>query len=130
MSKAFLDSNAFRKIADIHKPILDELDLCDKLFVSPIVLGELFDGYKRGNKEKQNKTKLQEFISRYVVEIPKISKETAEIYAQIKYQLAKKGKPVPINDIWIAAQTMEFGAVLMTYDKHFEEIDGLRIWGE
>jgi tRNA(fMet)-specific endonuclease VapC len=130
MSKALLDSNAFRKISDIHQPILEMLETYSRLFVSPVVLGELFGGYKKGNREKKNKDSLEQFLQKHNIEIPKISEETAEIYAQIKFGLEKKGKPIPVNDIWIAAQAMENGAVLVTYDQHFSEIPGLRVWGE
>jgi predicted nucleic acid-binding protein len=37
----------------------------------------------------------------------------------------QKGTPIPANDIWVAAQAMEFGAELITFDKHFQVIDGL-----
>ncbi len=51
--------------------------------------------------------------------------ETAEWFAEIKQNLRTKGKPIPINDVWIAAHAMEHGAALLSYDSHFEEIDGL-----
>ena len=42
--------------------------------------------------------------------------------------LRKKGRPIPINDVWIAASCMEHGARLITFDTHFAEIDGLLRW--
>jgi tRNA(fMet)-specific endonuclease VapC len=54
--------------------------------------------------------------------------DTSEFFASIKNNLSKAGKPLPINDIWIAAHCMETGSMLITYDKHFLEIPGLLIW--
>jgi len=42
--------------------------------------------------------------------------------------LKAKGSPIPVNDIWLAAQSMETGAVLVTFDSHFDRVDGLRLW--
>ncbi|MEM9261332.1 MAG: PIN domain-containing protein, partial [Bacteroidota bacterium] len=55
------------------------------------------------------------------------TKKTAKIYAEIKYKLRKKGRPIPENDIWIAATAMQFDLTLITKDKHFKEIEGLKL---
>jgi len=54
--------------------------------------------------------------------------ETAERFALIKDALKRKGKPIPVNDIWIAAQCMETGAILLSRDLHFSAIEGLLVW--
>ncbi len=54
-----------------------------------------------------------------------IGKITSDRYAGIALQLKRQGTPIPANDIWIAAQTMELGAELITSDLHFEKINGL-----
>jgi predicted nucleic acid-binding protein len=53
--------------------------------------------------------------------------ETAERFALIKDALRRKGKPIPVNDIWIAARCMETGSVLLSGDEHFNSIGGLLI---
>ena len=52
---------------------------------------------------------------------------TGDIYGQIKVQLRTKGRPIPENDIWIAATAMQHGLTLVTRDRHFQEIDGLAL---
>jgi tRNA(fMet)-specific endonuclease VapC len=42
----------------------------------------------------------------------------------------KSGTPIPINDIWIAAHSLETGSILVTYDDRFALIPGLRLWDE
>jgi len=39
--------------------------------------------------------------------------------------LKARGKPIPANDMWIAAQAMETGAELLSFDRHYEWVDGL-----
>jgi predicted nucleic acid-binding protein len=46
----------------------------------------------------------------------------------IKDMLKHAGRPIPINDVWIAVHALEYGAVLVTLDNHFLSIPGLRIW--
>ncbi len=55
-------------------------------------------------------------------------KETADIFGMLKSALKKAGTPIPINDIWIASHAFETGALLVTYDRHFDKIQGLRLW--
>ena len=54
-----------------------------------------------------------------------ITTVTAEFYSLIINQLRQKGTPIPTNDIWIAAITMEHGATLATDDSHFSRIEGI-----
>ncbi|MCX6560370.1 MAG: PIN domain-containing protein [Candidatus Aminicenantes bacterium] len=56
------------------------------------------------------------------------SEETADCYARIWSALRQAGRPIPINDVWIAAQAMETGSVLVAFDAHFAQVPGLRIW--
>jgi tRNA(fMet)-specific endonuclease VapC len=59
------------------------------------------------------------------VELVQIGKITSDRYSRIAAQLKQQGTPIPTNDIWIAARTMEHGAELITSDHHFERISGL-----
>ena len=129
MKRIFLDTNVFDKVDEGDGQVLAYLEETSEICTSVIVAGELFYGFKGGNKEKQNIRKLDEFLSENEVEVALVSTETAKIYGQIAHHLKKMGKPVPTNDMWIAAQAMELGAELVTFDrKHFKEIPGLRLW--
>lgn len=130
MKKILLDTNAYTNFFKNYPKLEELVQNTSKIYMSPIVIGELLEGFKLGNKLVHNSGNLEIFLKENGVEIVSVHKETAEIYSEIKVQLKKKGKPIPINDVWIAAQAMEYGAVLVTYDQHFKGIDGLRIWGE
>ena len=80
---------------------------------------------KLGTKEEQNKNEFYEFLDSPRLSVFEIGEMTAEHYSNIFLQLKKSGKPIPTNDIWIAASAMENGMPLATFDKHFSNIQGL-----
>jgi tRNA(fMet)-specific endonuclease VapC len=89
------------------------------------VVGELYVGaYKSANPLKHIK-EVNDFLMKCQI-IPTDGK-TAHEYAIIKSALLKKGKPIPENDIWIAATSQQYDMCLHTRDKHFIEIDNLLI---
>jgi predicted nucleic acid-binding protein len=51
-----------------------------------------------------------------------ITEDTAERYARIYAYLRTAGRPIPTNDLWIAASAMEHGAELLTTDRHFLDV--------
>ena len=54
-----------------------------------------------------------------------VTSVTAERFGRIAAALRATGRPSPTNDIWIAAQAMETGADLISFDKHYGHVDGL-----
>jgi predicted nucleic acid-binding protein len=107
--------------------IKDIISNASSLIISPIVLGELISGYDQGSKSKNNKLELQQFLDSPRVKILPITSDTAHFFSQVLITLKRKGRPIPTNDIWIAAQALEHGCVVCTFDKHFYEIDGLLV---
>ncbi|MCB0541540.1 MAG: PIN domain-containing protein, partial [Bacteroidetes bacterium] len=51
-----------------------------------------------------------------------ITRKTAEYYADIRFELKKMGKPIPENDIWIAAFSKANNILLFSFDSHFDFI--------
>jgi len=128
MRKILLDTNAYAGFLAGDKTVLIALGEADQVFMPVFVLGELFFGFRAGQQERKNKEILQRFLQKPGVAILEGSRETAEIFGMIKSALKKSGHPIPINDVWIAAHTLEAGAILVTYDTHFTAVPGLRIW--
>lgn len=128
MKKVLLDTNAYTKLLLGEKDVLEELGKADRVFMPVIVLGELFAGFRGGSKEMRNKKLLEQFLGKPQVEIIPVSKETSEIFGEIKHSLIQAGTPLPINDVWIACCAIEAGAVIVTYDSHFLKIPEVRIW--
>lgn len=90
------------------------------------MLGELLGGFAAGQREGTNRSELTQFISVSRVKVVPSTAATADLYALIYAALRRKGEPVPTNDLWIAARSLEYGASLLTFDAHFKNIDGLR----
>lgn len=130
MKKIILDTNAYSNYFRGRLGLEEVIGEADEVIMSPIVIGELTEGFKTGTRENKNKKTLHRFLNKSVVKVFDVTIVTAEVYGRIKHLLHKEGKPIPTNDIWIAAQAMENGAVLVTYDRHFREIAGLRVWPE
>ena len=129
MKSILLDTNAYSAILRSQGgSVLDAIDCVENLFFSVVVIGELYTGFRDGSRYRENVGTLKEFLSDSIVSVADVHEETAEIFGEIKSALKKQGTPIPLNDIWIAAQCVELGAVLFTFDKHFSNIPGLRIW--
>lgn len=125
--KLSLDTNAYSRLLLGDKRVISLLEYAEEIIIPIIVIGELIYGFKNGTQYSKNMTLLNELLQKPEVLICHTSISTAELFADIKMDLKTKGKPIPTNDIWIAAITMENGSTLISYDKHFEHIQGLRI---
>ncbi|NJO39756.1 MAG: type II toxin-antitoxin system VapC family toxin [Cyanobacteria bacterium RU_5_0] len=90
-----------------------------------VVVGELLFGAENSTRPLQNLPRYLEFISACVV-MP-LERETATTYARTRLALKRKGRPIPMNDVWIAAQCLEHGWVLVTDDTDFDYVDGLAL---
>ncbi|MFH2067663.1 MAG: type II toxin-antitoxin system VapC family toxin [Pseudomonadota bacterium] len=130
MTKILLDTNAYSGFMSGDQLVFDYIVESEIVYISTIMLGELFAGFQGGNRYAANKNELKIFLNKDGVTIIDVTIETSEIFGEIKAALNKKGKMIPLNDIWIAAHAVETGAKLLTYDTHFKNIDGLRVWAE
>jgi predicted nucleic acid-binding protein len=102
--------------------VLDVLRRSETVAVSAVVLGELYSGFRAGNRWAENTAQLAQFLSKPSVRVLNVTEETALRYAEVDVYLRKKGQPIPRNDVWIAAVALEHGLQLLTLDVHFREI--------
>lgn len=121
------DTNAYTKLLSGDRCILELLSKSEIIYISVFVLGELYTGFNGGKKKKENIDFLERFLSKSIVEILNATKDTAMVFGFLKNTLKENGTPIPINDLWIAAHTLETGSVLVSYDKHFQYIENLRV---
>ena len=128
MKRILLDTSAYSRLLLGDSHVLDVIDVAEEIRMSVVVLGELFAGFRGGSRLEQNISTLHEFLDDPVVTVAKVSEETAEVFGEVKHQLKVAGTPLPLNDVWIAAQCIEVGAILITYDAHFKRLPGLRVW--
>jgi len=130
MRKILLDTNAYVSYLRGDEHVLAYLGQAACVYLSVFVMGELYAGFRAGEREKENKHILERFLMKSTVSVLKASKETAEIFGLIRHSLKKTGHLIPVNDVWIGAHALETGSILLTYDRHFAYIPGLRLWDE
>jgi tRNA(fMet)-specific endonuclease VapC len=123
--KILLDTSAYVGFKVGVNEVVEIVAGADRIFFSPVVLGELMFGFRNGTKFRENMEELDQFLRHGAVEFIQIGKVTADRYSRIASSLKQQGTPIPTNDIWIAAQTMECGADLITSDRHFAKVSGL-----
>ena len=122
--KLVLDINIYSDFAEGLPDVVEILATSgEHLFMPSIVLGELNYGFMKGSRQEFNEKRLRQIISRLKIEIVAVNEHVARKYAIIYSSLVKKGRKIPINDVWIAACCMETGGTLLTRDRHFEAID-------
>ena len=122
-----LDTSAYSALQRGHQPVLDVLRRSEIVAVSAFVLGELYSGFRAGNRWAENTAQLAQFLNKPSVRVLDVTEQTALRYAEVDEYLRKKGRPIPRNDVWIAAVAMEHGLQLLTLDVHFREIPLLLI---
>ncbi len=125
--RALLDTNAYSALKRGHDGVAALVRRSDEVLFSTVVAGELLYGFRNGTKFASNRRDLDAFLASPFVTLVPVSLATADRFSRIVIGLRAKGKPIPTNDIWIAAQTMETGAELVSFDHHFEWVDGLAL---
>jgi tRNA(fMet)-specific endonuclease VapC len=128
MNRVLLDTNVYSALRTGQPDVLDRLGKASSVFVSAVVLGELHAGFQSGTRLRQNQDSLGQFLALPEVSVANLTEETAEHYGWLMAKLRKTGTPLPTNDVWLGAQAIEMRATVMTFDKHFRMMPGLRIW--
>lgn len=125
--RLLIDTSAYSVFLHGHPQVVEEVARAQEIYLSPIVLGELLSGFRKGNRYAANLDALRSFLSSPRVDVVAIDDETANRYGLIKDELRRKGQPIPTNDTWIAASAMEHGLRLLTLDTHFQRIEQIAV---
>ncbi len=125
MKKVAVDTNIAIAVLNDNKEIIEFLRAFDQIFIPITVSGELLFGVSNSKNADINLPKFREFISRCLPMY--ITDEVAECYASIRLSLKNRGKPIPENDIWIAAVCVSSNIPLLTKDKHFDNVEELKV---
>jgi tRNA(fMet)-specific endonuclease VapC len=92
----------------------------------PVVLGELYVGWRNSAHTDKNRRLLDEFTRDAVLE--PVSADTALRYAETRVDLYRVGKPIGPNDLWIAAHALAHDCILVTHNVgEFERVPGLQV---
>ena len=120
-----LDTNIAVALLAGEEGVRAALNQSGLTFLSSIVLGELFYGARKSARSASNLARVEELTAKFVVLNCDVS--TARHYGKIRELLRAKGRPIPENDIWIAAHAQQYELTLVTRDAHFRAVEGIRI---
>ena len=124
-NKFLLDTNIIVAWLKGEKLVADKIDMAKEIYIPIIAIGELFYGALYSTRIEKNISDIKRITSHYNVLL--IDEEITLVYGNIKAALRKKGKPIPENDIWIASIDQHHKLAIATRDKHFKEIDTIKV---
>jgi len=118
-----LDTNALSAVAEGDSAIELLLRQADEVAIPVIVLGE----YRFGIAESRKRSRYEKWLSEYLphFRILDVTESTARHYADIRRELKKNGKPIPSNDLWIAALCHQYSLPILSRDRHFDAVPGM-----
>jgi len=123
--KVLLDTCAYSALKRGHGGVVERLRDSEGVLFSVVVVGELLYGFRGGSRLEENLGELKAFLANPYVTLVEVTWDTADRFSRIASSLRRRGTPIPTNDTWIAAQAMQMGADLLSFDRHFAQIDGL-----
>lgn len=119
-----LDTSVVIPLFRGEKSVQERLEQAERVFLSAVVLGELHYGAEGSDRPAEQLDEIRAFAG--ICTPLTCDAETAEQYGRIKHSLRRRGRPIPENDLWIAATAIQHALVLITRDDHFHEVEGLK----
>lgn len=118
------DTNIIIGFLKNEKGIIEKIKNEEELNISVITVGEMLFGAQNSDFSQKNVDIYNDFFDQ--CNVYNITEKTSKFYAEIRYKLKKIGKPIPENDIWIAAVSEENNMTIVTRDRHLLEIDFIK----
>jgi tRNA(fMet)-specific endonuclease VapC len=128
MSGRFLlDTNIVIALFADEAIVKDNLAQASEVFIPSVVIGELCYGARRSGRIEANLARVDELVASSTIVV--CDADTARHYGEVKNKLRLKGRPLPENDVWIAALALQHDLILVTRDAHFQEVENLQTVG-
>jgi tRNA(fMet)-specific endonuclease VapC len=125
-SRVLAGTNIFIDLMKGDTAIAKNLESFNTVYISPIVLSELYFGAYRSDNSAKHLAKITVAVQNS--QVLAIDAATAEIYVSIKLALLAKGNPISENDIWIAASALQHNLLLYANDNHFRQVGGVQLF--
>lgn len=120
-----VDTNAVIAYREGISEVCALIDEADVIILPVTVLGELLYGALNSAKAEKNEHIIQKFAVHSLV--MQVDEAVATRYANVRFDLKKRGNPIPENDIWVAAACLELEVPLLSRDGHFNFVNGLKV---
>ncbi len=119
-----LDTNAVSDFAESAPAIMEILVGVQGLALPVVTIGE----YRFGIAQSRHATDYNHWLNQLIIQssVLDITDETARHYAAIRLALKQIGKPIPMNDVWIAALCRQHDLPLLSRDQHFDVVSGIQ----
>ena len=120
-----IDTSRYRDFCADDPVAVDRLQVAERIFLPFVVLAELRAGFLCGTRARENERTLTRFLNAPRVSVMYATETTTHHYVHLFFQLRQQRTPIPTNDIWIAALTVEHGLSLFSRDSHFDHLPQL-----
>lgn len=132
MAEYLLDTDHLAYVQEGHPKVVErlvQLSLDDRVFTSVVGVAELLRGVYLlpQNRRRRQLLELYHQVIGRMEEVLPMNRLVAEKFAEVEVRLRRKGKPIPVNDVWVAALALVRGAVLVTNDGHFAHVEHLKV---
>lgn len=122
-----IDTNAYVAFARGSADISEAIRRASQIVLPYIVVAELRAGFRSGAQNRKNEAIFQRFLASERVSIAFADEQTTHHYATLFSELRRRGKPIPTNDLWIAALCLQNDVLLWSFDQHFRVIEQLPV---
>jgi tRNA(fMet)-specific endonuclease VapC len=119
-----VDTNALSAAADDDPAVIAILTRANQMEIPVIVLGE----FRYGIAQSRHCAAYENWLASLLRDctVLDVNEPTTQHYAEIILDLRQKGKPIPTNDLWIAALCRQHSLPLLSRDHHFDQVAGLK----
>jgi len=119
-----LDTNGLSAMADGDVKLEPLLHQAVEIAVPVIVLGE----YKYGIRQSRSRARYERWLADVIgsCRVLVVDEGTAGLYAEVRDELKRSGRPIPGNDLWIAALARQHALPVISRDLHFDFVPGLK----
>ena len=123
--KYLLDTNVAIRILNSELDLEARRGNGAEAFLCLTVVGELYFGAEKSGRPEANRSRIDRLIE--LCPVVSQSLDTARFYGLTKKRLQEEGRPIPENDIWIAAAALQHGLAVATGDPHFDHVEDLSV---
>ncbi len=119
-----VDTNALSAMAEGDAEVGRAVAEATELAIPVIVLGEFRYGIRQSRSRLRYEEWLEDLVKRSWVLV--VDEDTAAEYASVREELKRKGRPIPSNDLWIAALARQHELQVLSQDEHFDFVPKLK----